>query len=52
MVRNSIYLQVFFFYSTTGCLKKVLQILNDSGQEIDTMQIEDLNGITMEKEKS
>ena len=24
-------------------MKKVLQILNDSGQEIDTMQIEDLN---------
>ena len=39
---TSIYLQVFSFIQRLVVVKKVLQILNDSGQE-DTMRIEDLN---------
>ena len=40
---TSIYLQVFSFIQRLVVVKKVLQILNDSGQEVDTMRIEDLN---------
>ena len=40
---TSIYLQVFSFIQRLVVVKKVLQVLNDSGQEIDTMRIEDLN---------
>ena len=48
----SIYLQVFSFIQRLVVVKKVLQVLNDSGQEIDTMQIEDLNEYYLEKRKS
>ena len=38
---TSIYLQVFSFIQRLVVVKKVLQILNDRGQEVDTMRIED-----------
>ena len=47
----SIYLQVFSFIQRLVVVKKVLQVLNDSGQEIDAMQIEDLNEYYLEKRK-
>ena len=48
---TSIYLQVFSFIQRLVVVKKVLQILNDSGQEIDTMRIEDLNEYYYGKKK-
>ena len=38
----SIYLQYFLLFNKLVVVKKVLQVLNDSGQEIDTMHIENL----------